>query len=244
MPAIAALARRFGFKVVEDASHAIGAQQAGQPTGACQFSDITVFSFHPVKIITTAEGGMATTRDERLFRLMRRLRSHGVTREPCELVDESDGPWSYQQLELGLNYRLTDLHAALGQSQLTRIDAFLDARHALAERYDSVLAGDFRPSRRHPASFSALHLYVIRWPRGGRLDRRQAYEALRAAGIGVNVHYIPVHTQPYYRALGFDQGLCPQALDYYSQAITLPLHPQVDDAAREHIIGTVLRLAA
>lgn len=235
MKAIRALSRRYGFAVIEDASHAIGARYDGAPVGDCRYSDITVFSFHPVKIITTAEGGMAMTQDAALARRMERLRSHGITRDPADMTHAPDGPWYYQQIELGFNYRMTDLQAALGLSQMSRLDAFVDRRHEVAARYADALAGlplGLPPAE--PDGRSALHLYVVRV--GAGHDRRTVFEALRARDIGVNVHYIPVHLQPYYAALGFRPGHCPAAERYYAAAISLPMHPGLSDADQDRVV--------
>ncbi|TWO68996.1 UDP-4-amino-4,6-dideoxy-N-acetyl-beta-L-altrosamine transaminase [Caenimonas sedimenti] len=225
MAEIAGLARRHGVAVVEDASHAVGARYGdGSPVGSGHHSDITVFSFHPVKIMTTAEGGAALTRDGALARKLALLRSHGMSREPEEMRGAPDGPWYYQQLALGYNYRMTELQGALGRSQLPRVPAWVDARHALADRYDQELAGLplLLPWRGSPAR-SALHLYVVQLDEERtRVSRRHAFEALRAGGIGVNVHYIPVHTQPFFRERRA-QSL-PAAERYYARCITLPLH--------------------
>jgi UDP-4-amino-4,6-dideoxy-N-acetyl-beta-L-altrosamine transaminase len=232
MTAIAALARRHGVRVIEDASHAIGASHRGVPVGAGLHADVVVFSFHPVKIVTTGEGGMALTDDPELAKTMAMLRSHGLVRDPADMVEPPEGPWVYEQQALGWNYRLTDLQAALGSSQLGRLDAFLARRRALAARYDERLAGlpIERPWLR-PQDTSSWHLYVvgIDAARCG-IDRRGAYDAMRAAGFGVQVHYAPVHLQPYYRALGFAPGDFPQAERYASRALTLPLHPSLTDA--------------
>jgi UDP-4-amino-4,6-dideoxy-N-acetyl-beta-L-altrosamine transaminase len=245
MSAIGALAGDYGFKVVEDAAHAIGATYGNKPVGACEHSSACIFSFHPVKIVTTGEGGLVTTQDDALASRMNRLRSHGITREPGEMVGPSDGPWYYQQVELGLNYRMTDFQAALGTSQLTRLDRFLKQRHILADRYDAAFDKmGIQHSRRAAGRYSALHLYVIRWPDKAAIGRLEAFKRMREAGIGVNVHYIPVHTQPYYASLGFTPDICPAALDYYRQAITLPLHPQLTDEQQEFVIGTVKKLVA
>lgn len=241
MERISELARARGIRIIEDASHAIGGYYAGVPVGSCRFSDITVFSFHPVKIITTAEGGMAMTGDAALAERMVDLRSHGVTRDAERMRQLPDGPWYYEQLGLGLNYRMTDLQAALGISQMSRLAAFVERRNVLASRYDRCLA-DFPLTRpgRMKAAYSAFHLYVI------RLDdptiRRPVFERLRQEGIGVNVHYIPVHLQPYYRALGFGEGDFPQAENYYARAITLPLYPGLSENDQDRIV-TVLREA-
>ncbi|MVW76094.1 UDP-4-amino-4,6-dideoxy-N-acetyl-beta-L-altrosamine transaminase [Pseudomonas xionganensis] len=238
MQRIHELAQRFGFKVIEDASHAIGGRYQGQAIGSCRYSDITVFSFHPVKIITTAEGGMALTSDAALAERMALLRSHGITRDPAQMTHEADGPWYYQQIELGFNYRMTELQAALGLSQLQRLDQFVARRHELAARYDSLLAElPVVTPWQHPDSYSGLHLYVIRLC----LDKighshRQVFEALREQGIGVNLHYIPVHTQPYYAQMGFSNGDFPEAERYYAEAISLPLFPTMTSLSQDLVI--------
>jgi len=244
LEAIGALAKRYGFKVIEDASHAVGAKYQGQPVGDCRFSDICVFSFHPVKIITTAEGGLATTNDPELATRMQLFRSHGTTRDPELMVGEPAGPWDYQQVELGYNYRLTDLHAALGLSQLTRLDEIVERRHELSKVYDEALAGlPLQLPWNHPDTYSALHLYPVRVktddPALGGRTHRQVFEALRAANIGVNLHYIPVHTQPYYRAMGFEGGQFPEAEAYYAEAISLPMYPTLTAEQQERVIAAV-----
>lgn len=237
MAAIGALARDYGVRVIEDASHAIGASYQGQPVGDCRFSDITVFSFHPVKIVTTAEGGAATTQDARLAQRMELFRSHGVTRDPALMEWESDGPWYYQQVELGLNYRMTEMQAALGVAQMRRLAEYVDRRNALASRYDAVLADlPLRVPGRLADTRSAFHLYAIRVEAA---RRRAIFEVLRADGIGVNVHYIPVHTQPYYRRLGFTPGQFPAAESYYAQAISIPLYAGLTDAAQDQVVAAL-----
>jgi len=235
MARIGALAKEYGIRVVEDASHAIGGTYRGTPVGACEYSDIAVFSFHPVKIVTSGEGGMAMTNDHALADRMARLRSHGVTRDAGIMTHASEGPWYYQQLELGFNYRMTDIQAALGQSQLARIDAFVDRRHHIAARYDRALAHlpVHLPGREQEAR-SAFHLYVIRLKQSER--RTDVFGALRAAGIGVNVHYIPVHLQPYYRSLGFTDGDFPQAERYYRSAVSIPMFPGLSDDDQDVVI--------
>ncbi|MGO4917081.1 UDP-4-amino-4,6-dideoxy-N-acetyl-beta-L-altrosamine transaminase [Pseudogemmobacter sp. W21_MBD1_M6] len=238
MAAIGALAQKYGFKVIEDASHAIGGSYKGAPVGACQYSDITVFSFHPVKIITTAEGGMAMTRNAELANRMARLRSHGITRDPSEMTQAPDGPWYYQQTELGWNYRMTDLHAALGCSQLDRLETYVDRRHQIAARYNTALAGlALDVPWQQPDTRSALHLYVICLTDSTR--HRAAFDGLRQRGIGVNLHYIPVHLQPHYRKRGFGPGDFPEAERYYSRAISIPMYPTMTDADQDEVVNIV-----
>jgi len=241
---IAELAERYNFTVIEDASHAVGASYAERPVGCGDFAAMTVFSFHPVKIITSAEGGMVLTNRPQLAERLQRLRSHGMTRDPQQMSEPSHGPWYYQQIELGFNYRITDLQAALGLSQLARLDAFIARRRELAARYDRLLA--YLPltlPSAQPEAESAWHLYVVRLQteRIG-LTHRQVFEGLRAAGIGVNLHYIPVHLQPYYRELGFAEGDFPEAERYYAEAISLPLYPLLSDEQQDHVVEQLRRL--
>jgi len=245
MQAIHALSQRYGFHIIEDASHAIGGKYKGEFIGSGRYSDITVFSFHPVKIITTAEGGMALTNDEHLAGRMNLLRSHGITRDSELMTREADGPWYYQQIDLGFNYRMTELQAALGLSQLKRLDDFVSRRHKLAERYDSLL--DCFPLTvpwQHPDGYSGLHLYVICLDLDDiSITHRQVFEALREQGIGVNLHYIPVHTQPYYQQMGFADGDFPNAMAYYRKAISLPMfhgmtYKQQDEVV--NVLGNIL----
>lgn len=238
MARIAGLARAHGVRIIEDASHSIGADYRGAPVGNCAQSDITVFSFHPVKIITTAEGGMALTNDADLAARMDRLRSHGITRDAELMTHAADGPWYYQQLELGWNYRMTEIHAALGLSQMDRLDAFIARRRALAEAYDAALAElPLRRPGRQDGAASSWHLYVIRLDDPSR--HRAVFEALRAAGIGVNLHYIPVHLQPYYRDMGFCPGDFPASEDYYARAISIPLHAGLMDAEQARVVAAL-----
>lgn len=237
MQAIAALAKQYKFKVIEDASHAIGGRYQNQPIGNCEYSALTVFSFHPVKIVTTAEGGVITTQDEQLAVRLRELRSHGITRDPDRMSKAPDGPWYYQQTELGLNYRMTELQAALGCSQLHRLDEFVARRQQLAAQYDELLAElPVRHQRRESSNYSALHLYVIEV---APANRRAVFESLREQGVGVNVHYIPIHTQPYYQQLGFGEGDFPAAEHYYSGAISLPLYATLTDHEQQHVVAAL-----
>ena len=244
MQSIHALSQRYGFKVIEDASHAIGGQYKGNYIGNSRYSDITVFSFHPVKIITTAEGGMALTNDDRLAEKMNLYRSHGVTRDQNLMTHESDGPWYYQQVTLGFNYRMTELQAALGISQMERLDDFIAKRHLLAKRYNELLQDlPLTLPWQHPDSYSGLHLYVIRLQLN-RIDKthRQVFEALREQGIGVNLHYIPVHTQPYYQQMGFEAGDYPQAEQYYREAISLPMFQGLTEVQQDQVVLTLKKI--
>lgn len=244
MQAIHALAQKYGFKVIEDASHAIGGKYQDEFIGNCRYSDITVFSFHPVKIITTAEGGLALTNDDALAEKMNLYRSHGVTRDTSLMTHEPDGPWYYQQVALGFNYRMTELQAALGVSQMQRLDAFVAQRHRLAERYNQLLADlPITLPWQHPDSYSGLHLYVIRL----QLDKinkthLQVFEQLREAGIGVNLHYIPVHMQPYYQDMGFKNGDFPEAERYYNEAISLPMFSTMTEQQQEEVIAVLSKV--
>jgi len=238
MKSIYELSKQYGFKIIEDASHAIGGRYLDEKIGGCQYSDITVFSFHPVKIITTAEGGVATTNDVNLKAKMDMLRSHGVTRELDLMEGELDGPWCYQQIELGYNYRMTDIQAALGVSQIKRIDDYISRRHEVKIRYDEMLdAFPLTLPWQHPDTYSALHLYPIQV--GNGLNRKEVFNQLRDAGIGVNVHYIPVHTQPYYKRLGFKQGDFPVAESYYKNAISIPMYPTITDMQQEQVVSAI-----
>lgn len=238
MRTLAALAERYAFTLIEDASHAVGASYLGRPVGCGEFAAMTIFSFHPVKIITSAEGGMVLTNRPELAEHLRRLRSHGITGDPAQMEVPDHGLWYYQQLELGFNYRMTDLHAALGLSQMARLDSFVGKRRQLAARYDRLLADLplVLPVAQAGAE-SAWHLYVVRL----RLDeisvtQREVFDTLRAAGIGVNLHYIPVHLQPYYRKLGFEEGDFPEAERYFSEAVSLPLFPLLSDEQQDYVV--------
>lgn len=241
MAAIYALGQQYGFKIIEDASHAIGGRYQGEFIGNGRFSDITVFSFHPVKIITTAEGGMAMTNSDELAHKMALLRSHGITRDPVHMTHVPDGPWYYQQIDLGYNYRMTELQAALGASQMKRLDDYVARRHALAKRYDTLLADlPLIIPWQHPNSYSGLHLYVVRL----KLDQitkthRETYEALRELGVGVNLHYIPVHTQPHYQRMGFKSADFPEAQSYYAQAISLPMYQTLTEDQQDRVVAVL-----
>ncbi len=243
MAGISALATRYGFKVIEDASHAIGGKYQGMPIGNCRYSDITIFSFHPVKIITTAEGGMAVTNNGELAKRLRLLRSHGITRDLHDMTHEPDGPWYYQQVALGFNYRMTDIQAALGLSQMLRIEHFVSRRHEIAARYNTLLEGlPVLTPWQHPDGYSGLHLYVIRLKLSEiQKTHRQVFEGLRHQGIAVNLHYIPVYLQPYYRTMGFAPGCCPEAERYYGEAISLPMFPGLQDAQQDKVVDAMAR---
>lgn len=239
MLGIHALSQQYGFKIIEDASHAIGARYKGEPIGNCLYSDITVFSFHPVKIITSGEGGMALTNDTQLAKRVQFLRSHGITSDAEDMYSRPpEEIWNYQQIDLGFNYRMTDIHAALGLSQMQRLDEFVVERQRIAKRYDELLADApvIKPWQ-HEDSYASFHLYVIRVNLNEvRTTHRQVYEALRTADILVNLHYIPVYRQPYYESMGFKSGYCPEAEQYYAEAISLPMYPSLTEQQHDFII--------
>jgi UDP-4-amino-4,6-dideoxy-N-acetyl-beta-L-altrosamine transaminase len=242
MEKIHVLSQTYGFKIIEDASHAIGGKYKRKPIGNCKYSDITVFSFHPVKIITTGEGGMLMTNKASINQQVQRLRSHGITRDPEELTHAPDGPWYYQQLELGFNYRMTDILATLGLNQLKRLDQFVKERHAIVNSYQKLFA-DFSiilPDQ-DPNCYSAFHLYVVRIPKSETEDRKMVFERLRASGILVNLHYIPVYHHPYYQKFGYQKKNFPQAEKYYSEAISLPIYPGLTEEQIKMIVDTVTK---
>ena len=239
MKKIYSLSQEYGFKIIEDASHAIGGKYLDKPIGGCQYSDITVFSFHPVKIITTAEGGLATTNDEKLAERMQLFRSHGVTRDAKLITNVSEGDWYYQQVDLGFNYRMTELQAALGVSQMQRLDEFTTKRHILQERYDSLLSGlpIIKPYQ-DKDSYSALHLYPIQIDvdKSGR-SRKQIFNKFVENGVNVNVHYIPIHMQPYYQQFGFKEGDFPNSEAYYACTISIPLFYGMTDSQQDRVVS-------
>jgi len=244
MKKIHSLSQEYGFKIIEDASHAIGGKYLDKPIGGCQYSDITVFSFHPVKIITTAEGGLATTNDEKLAERMQLFRSHGVTRDAKLITNVSEGDWYYQQVDLGFNYRMTELQAALGISQMQRLDDFVAKRHILQKRYDLLLSIPLitRPFQDED-SYSALHLYPIQIDLNKvSKNREQVFDELREAGVGVNVHYIPIHTQPYYRKFGFKDGDFPNSENYYEAALSLPLYSGMSFQEQDKVVKSVIEV--
>lgn len=238
MKAIHTLSRKYGFKIIEDASHAIGGKYLNEPIGNCRYSDVTVFSFHPVKIVTSAEGGMAVTNNDKLAEKMALLRSHGITRTPSLMTKPMEGSWYYQQVDLGFNYRMTDLQGALGASQMNRLVHYVARRHELAKRYDKLLKPlPVVTPWQHRDGYSAFHLYVVRL----KLDEIEpshveVFEALRAKEIIVNLHYIPVHIQPYYQEIGFKQGDFPEAERYYAEAISIPLFPTLKESEQDFVI--------
>lgn len=240
MSAIKKLSYKYGFKIVEDASHAIGGEYHDKPIGCCEYSDITVFSFHPVKIVTTGEGGAALTNSAEIDQKLKLLRSHGITRDPAQMEYPSDDGWYYEQVDLGFNYRMTDIHAALGLSQLARLHEYIDRRHEIAARYDQEFKGaNLETPYKSPVSKSAFHLYVIQVEPS---EHRRIFHKLRESNIGVNLHYIPVHTHPYYQKLGFVWGDFPNSEHYYKKAISLPIFPTLTENEQTFVIENVKKL--
>jgi len=243
MKTIKKLADNYSFYLIEDASHAIGAKYEEQKVGSCQYSDITIFSFHPVKIITSAEGGMALTNSDELAKKMQLFRSHGITSIPDEMTEPSHGPWYYQQIDLGFNYRMTDIQAALGLSQMDRLDRFVEKRNLLANIYNVAFTEDnFSPLKQCTQSYSSYHLYIIQLNNSSAIDHKKIIVQLRAAGIMAHVHYIPIHLQPFYAQFGFKKGNFPQAEHYYQNAISLPLYPDLSNENQQYIIDKVREL--
>ena len=243
------LAKQYGFRVLEDASHSIGASRNGEPVGSCRWSDVTVFSFHPVKIVTSGEGGMALTNDGALAESMAMLRTHGITRDPVRFRGTSHAPgpppaWHYEQQMLGFNYRMTDIHAALGASQLERIELYVERRNVLARRYNQALRNlPLRLPTVQPGNRSAFHLYVVRLNvEATTRGHRQVFDDLRQQGVGVNLHYLPIHLQPYYRELGFSPGQYLEAEAHGREAITLPLYPTLSDQQQDFIVNALQRV--
>ncbi len=238
MKKIKELSDKYGFSIIEDASHAIGGKYLGDSIGSCKYSDVTIFSFHPVKIITTAEGGIATTNDKNLFNKLNLFRSHGITRDKNFLLSKNEGPWYYEQLELGYNYRMTDLQAALGSSQMNQLESFVTKRHELASRYDSLLKDvNVKTPIQCSYNYSSYHLYVIRV---NSSCHRSIFENFRKKNILVNLHYIPVYHHPYYQKLGFKNGYCPEAEKYYSEAISIPIYPDLKKEEQQLIVDILI----
>jgi UDP-4-amino-4,6-dideoxy-N-acetyl-beta-L-altrosamine transaminase len=244
MAAVHALAQEYGFKIIEDASHAVGGTYNGSPVGSCLYSDITVLSFHPVKIITSGEGGMALTNSASLSSAMERLRSHGITRDKNLFQHASDGPWYYEQIDLGLNYRLTDIAAALGLSQFQRLDSFVARRNEIARDYDSLFSDSiFTTPTIHDDVISAFHLYIVRMAFTG--DQKQRFfELAHKNGVGLNVHYIPIYRQPFYSKMGFDSADFPAAERYYSEAVSIPMYADLTFEQQQHVASVLISTAA
>ena len=244
MQSIHKLSKEFGFKTLEDASHAIGGKYLDKPIGGCQYSDITVFSFHPVKIITTAEGGLATTNQKELAEKMQLFRAHGITREPKLMTKKTEGGWYYQQVELGFNYRMNDLQAALGIAQMKRLDKFITIRHSLKQRYDELLKDlPLITPAQFSDSYSSLHLYPVQL----KLEHlskahNQIFDELRKSGVGVNLHYIPIHLQPYFKNMGFKKGDFPKAEDYYSRAISIPIYQGLTTELQDKVVAVLKKI--
>ena len=240
--AIHTLSIKYGFKIIEDASHAIGAKYRGETVGNCRYSDITVFSFHPVKIITTAEGGMAVTNDSVAAYKMSLLRSHGITRDPSQMTHVADGPWYYEQIALGFNYRMTELQAALGLSQMNMLESSVNRRNTLAAQYSEMLANlPINTPWQHLDAHSSLHLYVIQLKENIQNLHKNVFESLKNQNIGVNLHYIPVHTQPYYAEMGYKEKDFEQAEIYYKKSISIPIYSSMTDLQQLQVVSALTR---
>ncbi len=240
MDKIHALSKIYNFKIIEDASHSIGSSYKGKPVGNCEYSDIAVFSFHPVKIITTCEGGMCLTNDSELSKLLARYRSHGITRQASEMSKTPDGPWYYEQLNLGLNYRMNDVQAALGLSQMDRLNDFVEKRRKIAKRYDELLVNSIvQIPKQHPDTNSSWHLYIIRLKKNSNLSHRQLFESFRSAGVQVNIHYIPIYRQPYYKRLGFSEKGFDESEKYYKEAISIPIFPELSLEEQKKVVDLI-----
>ena len=241
MRSIHFLSKKYGFKIIEDASHAIGGKYLGEPVGNCKYSDITVFSFHPVKIITTGEGGMALTNDYDLASKMTKYRSHGITRLSEEMTCTPHGGWYYQQLNLGFNYRMTDIQAALGLSQMKRIDEFVNKRHEIAKRYDKLLSDSgLTLPYQHSDTYSAFHLYIIRLKTGeSKFTHRDIFDKLKSHGILVNLHYIPIYSHPYYQSFGYNKADFPEAEAYYSEALSIPMYTTLTESEQQFVVDSI-----
>lgn len=243
MEEISRLSKTFGFSVIEDASHAVGATFCDVPVGSCEYSDISVFSFHPVKIITTGEGGVATCKSEEIANRMRLYRSHGITRDEGQMMNPTVGPWHYEQLQLGYNYRMTDIQAALGVNQLLSLPAFIDKRHEVAQRYKLLLSElPIKLPAQDPRTRSSFHLYVVRIDFSSfKTTQRVFFEEMRHLGVGVNLHYSPVYTQPYFKSLGFEAGYCKEAEHYYRQSVSLPIHPLLTTSEQDYVVEAIMK---
>ena len=246
MEAIKALAGEYGFKIIEDASHATGADYKNTKVGSCRYSDMTVFSFHPVKIVTTGEGGIVLTNNKELYEKLKLYRSHGITRDSDLMTQEADGPWYYQQIELGFNYRMTDIQAALGCSQMDSLDEFVARRRYLVKRYNEKLKDlPLRTPYQDEATNPSWHIYIIRVDfTKVTLIKKEIFARIRDRGIALNLHYIPVHTQPYYQNLGFQKGDFPVSEKYYEEAITLPLYYDLTDEQQDEVIEALKEVLA
>lgn len=242
MERIYSLSIKFGFKIIEDASHAIGGKYKGNQIGNCEFSEMTIFSFHPVKIITSGEGGMVMTNSIELALKLGRMRSHGITRVPNEMTHLPDGAWYYQQIELGYNYRMTDIQAALGLNQLKRIDEFVTKRHLIADQYNKMFENSWVTTPyQHPDSYSGLHLYIIRLKLNEiKFSHKDIFDRLRSFGILVNLHYIPIYRHPFYAKMGYDPKNFPQAEAYYSEAISLPMYPGLSEGEQNEVVECLM----